>query len=342
MLKRSLVILIAVPSVLASASPALACAGLIGRNGSVSLLRTSTLAAYHDGIEHYITSFEFNGAGGEFGSIVPLPGVPTKVERGGKWTLQRLVRETQPKPVTFALSAIEQRAASAQVLLETRIDALDITILEGGSAEVGKWARDHGYLLSPDTPEVLDFYARRSPIFMAARFNAEEAEKRGEQVGEGTPIHLTIPVDQPWVPLRILALGKKPADPVQADVYLLTDRTPEFLPEPGKGMFLGYSAPASKRLISDLRSDDGMNWVPGEMWLTQLTIDTAARELTYDLAVDASGAGKPSRVAAGLELYEEAAPQPETTNALALIALGLAGILTAAAVALWAEIPKIA
>jgi hypothetical protein len=340
MVKRSLVILIAVSSVLAGASPALACAGLIGRNGSVSLLRTTTLAAFHDGIEHYITSFEFNGAGGEFGSIVPLPGVPTKVERGGKWTLQRLVRETQPKAVPFALSAVEERAA--QVLLETRIDALDITILAGGSAEVGKWARDHGYLLSPDTPEVLDFYARRSPIFMAARFNAEEAEKRGEQLGEGTPIHLTIPVDQPWVPLRILALGKKSAEPVQADVYLLTDRTSEFLPEPGKGMFLRYSAPASKRLIDDLRSDDGMNWVPGDMWLTQLAIDTAARELTYDLAVDASGAGKPSRVAAGLDLYEEAAPQSETTNALALIALGLTGILTAAAVALWVEVPKIA
>ena len=55
------------------------------------LTRTTTLAAYHDGVERYVTSFEFTGQGEEVGSIVPLPGVPSKVERGGDWTLQRLV-----------------------------------------------------------------------------------------------------------------------------------------------------------------------------------------------------------------------------------------------------------
>src|ERR687885_1797671 len=78
------------------AGPALACGGLVGRNGSVNLVRTTTLAAWHDGAEHYVTAFKFAGAGGEFGSIIPLPGVPTDVERGGDWTLQRLLREVQP------------------------------------------------------------------------------------------------------------------------------------------------------------------------------------------------------------------------------------------------------
>ena len=36
-----------------SAAPALACGGLIGPNGAVNLLRTTTLAAYHGGEEHY-------------------------------------------------------------------------------------------------------------------------------------------------------------------------------------------------------------------------------------------------------------------------------------------------
>jgi hypothetical protein len=79
-----------------AAAPALACGGLIGPNGAVNLLRTSTLAAYHDGVEHYVTAFEFAGGGGAFGSITPLPGIPTSVEKGGDWTLQRLVRETTP------------------------------------------------------------------------------------------------------------------------------------------------------------------------------------------------------------------------------------------------------
>jgi hypothetical protein len=81
-----------------TAAPAFACGGLIGPNGAVNLLRTTTLAAYHDGAEHYITAFQFAGGGGEFGSLTPLPGVPSSVEKGGDWTLQRLVRETDPVP----------------------------------------------------------------------------------------------------------------------------------------------------------------------------------------------------------------------------------------------------
>jgi len=64
----------------------------------VRLLRTTTLAAHHDGVEHYVTSFTFQGAGEDFGAIVPLPGVPTSIERGGNWTLQRLEREKPPPP----------------------------------------------------------------------------------------------------------------------------------------------------------------------------------------------------------------------------------------------------
>ena len=47
-----------------TAAPALACGGLIGPNGAVNLLRTTTLAGYHDGEEHYITAFQFAGGGG--------------------------------------------------------------------------------------------------------------------------------------------------------------------------------------------------------------------------------------------------------------------------------------
>jgi len=88
---------LAVPvTVAALAAPAGACGGLVGENGTIQLTRTTTLAAYHDGVERYVTSFEFTGQGKEVGSITPLPGIPTKVERGGSWTLQRLEREVAP------------------------------------------------------------------------------------------------------------------------------------------------------------------------------------------------------------------------------------------------------
>jgi hypothetical protein len=296
----------AMAALLITAVPTLACGGLIGPNGAVNLLRTTTFAGYHDGVEHYVTAFEFAGGGGAFGSITPLPDIPSNVERGGDWTLQRLVRETDPvEEFAFrAASADALAAGEAEVLLETTIDALDITILRGGGDEVGLWAKNHGFRLPPDSPEVLDFYADRSPIFMAAAFDADAAAERGQAVGDGTPVHLTIPTDNPWVPLRILGLGKGAAETVQADVYLLTDERPAMLPNAGAfaesdGLILDHSAAATDSLLTDLRSDVGMEWVPDDAWLTKVVIDAPAGELDFDLAIDASGAGKPSTIDAG-------------------------------------------
>ncbi|MCA1830910.1 MAG: DUF2330 domain-containing protein [Actinobacteria bacterium] len=312
--RLSFVLSLSVALVLASSSAAFACGGLIGPRGSVNLIRTATLAAYHQGVEHYVTSFTFTGTGGgKFGSIVPLPGVPTKVERGGSWTLQRLEREVAPPVPAEAGVAFASAGGvhKAEVLQEVAIDALDITILKGGGAEVGAWAEENGFDLPPDAPEVLDFYANRSPIFMAARFNASRAKASGAQSGDGTPIHLTIPTPSPWVPLRILRLGKNPAEFIQADVFLLTDRAPAVLPAPqglgGKhipeiaGMELQRSEAADGTLLRDLHFDKGMSWVPlDRMWFSYLAINTPAAQLSDDLAIDASGGGQPSWVAAGL------------------------------------------
>ena len=315
---------VATAALLVTAAPTLACGGLIGPNGAVNLLRTTTFAGYHAGVEHYVTAFEFAGGGGAFGSITPLPGVPTNVERGGDWTLQRLIRETDPVP-EFALRALGEAdaAGEAEVLLETTIDALDITILRGGGDEVGLWAKNHGFRLPPDSPEVLDFYADRSPIFMAAAFDADAAAQRGQAVGDGTPVHLTIPTDNPWVPLRILALGKSAAETVQADVYLLTDEKPAMLPNPGAfaesdGLILDHSNAATDSLLADLRSDVGMEWVPDSAWLTKVVVDSAAGQLDFDLAIDASGAGKPSAIDAGYAPFTSN-PAPGAPIALYLL-----------------------
>ena len=82
--------------VFVTASAAGACGSLVAANGAVNLVRTTTLAAYHDGVEHYVTSFEFTGVPKTFGSIIPLPDKPSNVERAGDWTLQRLEREVNP------------------------------------------------------------------------------------------------------------------------------------------------------------------------------------------------------------------------------------------------------
>ena len=182
-----------------ASAPAAACAGLIGSNGAVNLGRTTTLAAYRDGVEHYITAFQFLGGGGQFGTLIPLPGIPSDVQKGGAWTLQRLIRETEPAQRSlFAPLAASVAWDSAQVLLA-----------------------------------------------------------------------------------------------------------------------------ATDLLLNDLRADEGMAWVPANAWLTKLRIDARVADLTYDLAIDASGSGTPSPVAAGLSV--PAAMDPPPAWAVLMLVLTLLG-----------------
>ena len=197
-------------------------------------------------------------------------------------------------------TALRHRAADdVEIILETEVDALDITVLKGGGDAVGKWALENGFLLSPDAPEVLDYYADRSPVFMAAKFDAERADRLGQGAGDSTPIMATIPTDDPWVPLRILGLGLEGSRNVEADVFLLTDNEPELLAG-GYGLSLERSEEASDFLLDELRSDVGMKWVPDEMWLSYLQLDTNAGELDYDLAVSDHPQREPSIDDAGV------------------------------------------
>src|SRR5690242_4782641 len=118
------------------AAPALACGGLVSPNGTIQLVRTTTLAAYHDGLEHYVTGFDFEGDGAEFGSIVPLPANPVRIVRGGDWTLQRLEIEVQPPApeASFATSAPSMSGTSGAVVIQQKdIDALHLTVVKGGA-----------------------------------------------------------------------------------------------------------------------------------------------------------------------------------------------------------------
>src|SRR5881398_576837 len=90
---------------------AFACGGLVAPNGAIRLSRATTLVAWHNGIEHYMTSFTYQGDVSNLGWIVPLPAVPIKIEEGGAWTLQRLFRETHPIPPDVRFAAVPQAAS---------------------------------------------------------------------------------------------------------------------------------------------------------------------------------------------------------------------------------------
>ena len=191
------------------------------------------------------------------------------------------------------------------MILETQIDALDITVLKGGGDEVGTWARDNGFLLTPDAPEMLDFYGHRSQIFMAARFDAARAAELGQTAGDGTPIMLTIPTDAPvGAAADPQPRASTASELVEADVFLLTDEEPNLLAG-GPGLSLDRSEPADDLLLDDLRSDVGMEWVPEDMWFTYLQVEAEAGDLDYDLAIS------PDATHACPTLADTGVPAPE-------------------------------
>ena len=206
---------------LLAAAPALACGGLIGPNGAVNLLRTTTFAGYHDGEEHYVTAFQFAGGGGAFGSITPLPGHPERGRQG------RRLDAPAPRPRDRPRSTSSPPKPSAR----PRRPRWCRGAHEGPHRRPRRHRppgrrrrhrrsgpRTTASASRPTPPRCSTSTPSRSPIFLAAAFDADAAAERGQQLGDGTPVHVTIPTDNPWVPLRILALGKTGEERVEADV----------------------------------------------------------------------------------------------------------------------------
>ena len=279
----------------AGAGAALACGGLVAPGHAEALKSATTLAAWHDGYEHYVTGFEFAGLADSFGYIIPLPGVPSKITKGGSWTLERLQGEIGEGPlslrdVRFAPEALA--AAGVSVLQQVKIEALNITIVRGGGVDVAKWASQNGFDLTPDTPKVLGQYASSRAVFALARFDRKDAASRGLVEGQGQVIQFTIPLKAPWIPLRILALGKAGVEYVDAELFVLTDHRPTFYPTIGSiaGMSVKANEKAPPAMLRDLAGDEGMSWMPKTgMWFTALKLRTTASTVTYDLSIDGGG-----------------------------------------------------
>jgi hypothetical protein len=278
--------------------PALACGGLIAPDGDVRLSRAATLIAWHDGIEHYMTSFAYQGDTSSLGWIVPLPAVPLSVEEGGAWTLQRLDSEVHPATPTAGVAL--DSAAPAQVLQQVQIEALNITVIRGSGQAVLEWAHQNGFFINDETRAHLLDYAKGSPIFMAAKYDTSIAKARHQLAGDGVPILITMKTAHPWVPLEVLALD---GSDVHADLYFLTDQplntsdTNAIIGQsavgsqvPGApGMVVAFQERMNATLYHDLSTDRNMSWVRSDGWLTYVSLDAPDNTVTYDLGISPRG-----------------------------------------------------
>jgi hypothetical protein len=285
------------------ATPAAACGSLLAPNGAIRLSRAATLVDWHAGVERYMTSFTYQGNVDNVGWIVPLPANPEKIEEGGGWTLQRLVRETHPLPQNVFLEGdarAPQATAGAQVLQQVRVQALDITVVKGSGDEIVQWGRDNGFFIDKETEGHLLGYAKGSPFFMAAKYDTAAARARGQLQGDGAPVLITMKIPHPWIPFEVLALD---AQQTQADLYLLTD-TPvyasDFDSSIGKssvgadvpnaaGLKVAFQEKMNAALYKDLSTDKNMGWVRSDSWLTYLTLDAPDTKVTYDMGISSTG-----------------------------------------------------
>ncbi len=340
------------------ALPVAACGSLIAPNGAIRLSRATTLVDWHDGVEHYMTSFSYQGEAANFGWIVPLPTVPEKIEEGGGWTLQRLFRETHP--IKFlAFDSARQGAASAfapaEVLQQTKVRALDITVLRGSGEAVLEWAEANGFYIDAETRAHLLVYAHGSPIFMAAKYDAQAAKDRRQLKGDGAPVLITMKTAHPWIPLEVLALG---AARVQADLYLLTDQPVNttdvgaILGEPAvgttvpgaPGFTINYQQKLNPRLFSDLSTDKNMGWVRSDSWLTYLSLDAPGHIVTYDMGITPLGVIRlarygtaPMAVVDGPHLSHPAPRVPTLPLGTGRLALALATLIGMVGAVLWID-----
>jgi hypothetical protein len=342
---------------LTQALPAAACGGLIAPNGAIRLARATTLVEWHGGVEHYFTSFSYHGEASSFGWIVPLPAVPVKVEEGGGWTLQRLFRETHPQPPIFSLdfaAGRTQTASSAEVLQQVQVQALDITVLRGSGQAVLDWATDNGFAVDAETHYHVLQYAKGSPIFMAAKYNAGRAQKQRLLFGDGAPVLITMNIPHPWIPFEVLAAGQQ----VQADLYLLSDmpvNTSEWRAMIGasgvgtkvqgaEGFTLEFQEKMTETLYRDLSSDKNMGWVRRDSWLTYMTLNAPDTKVTYDMSVTPMGVvkiapfgTKPMAIVDGSAIRTRALDVPTAPMGTAMTLLIL-GIVIGAA--LWILKPR--
>lgn len=299
LLKRFLPLAIVLFVFVLSSLPAWACGGLIAPDGDVRLARASTLVAWHNGIEHYLTSFTYEGNEKNIGWIVPLPAVPLTIQEGGAWTLQRLAIETAP-PVRGPILAADTAASSAQVIQQVQIEALNIKVVRGSGPQIIDWATSNGFFVNADTRAKLLTYAQASPIFMAAKYDTSLAQSRHQLQGDGVPVLITMKLPAIWVPLEVLALD---GQDVHADLYFLTDeplntsllnarlgQSPVGSQVPGApGMQVAFQEQMNSTLYQDLSTDRNMSWVWPNSWLTYLRLDISSASVTYDMGIGSDG-----------------------------------------------------
>ena len=268
---------------LLAAAPTLACGGLIGPNGAVNLLRTTTFAGYHDGEEHYVTAFQFAGGGGSFGSITPLPGHPERGREGRRLDAPAPHPRDRPRSTSSPPrpSARQRRPTLARGAHEgphrrpgrDRPPGRRRRHRRSGPRTTASASRPTPPRCSTSTRAAARSSSPRRSTPTRPRSGASSSATGPRSTSRSPPTTRgSRSGSSPWA--RRARSASRPT------CSCSPTRVPALLPAPDgdHGMRLDHSAAATTSLLDDLRSDRGMEWIPSEAWLTKVAIDADAAE----------------------------------------------------------------
>ena len=291
---------------LAAPITASACGGAISNDPNYHVTESATMVAFHNGVEHYLTTFAYNATDLATGWLLPVPARP-QVEKGDATVLNQFADETERYRSTSQFHFGFGAAAPAHVIDYTRIDSLGLTTLAGTGDGVLQWCSEQGFHVDTETASHIRTYANATQLFLAARYEAAPAAPSPSsgpgatqsptlpsQPVASVPILLTMQVDHPWVPLELLAphAGNAPS----IAVYLITDNRlddGEHLLGGAKlddiiagssGLRVDASEPLPGPARDSIAGLKGMSWFPSSAWLTSLSLD-ATTAVDYDLTV---------------------------------------------------------
>ena len=180
---------------------------------------------------------------------------------------------------------------------------------------------------------------------MAAKYNTRARSRTWPAPGDGAPVLITMPTKHLWVPLEVLALDNQP---VEADVYLLTDmpvntsdvgaaRGPIAGRHPGArraGFTVAFQEPMNDSLYHDLSTDRNGGWVPRNAWLTYLSLDSTEPQVTYDMGISSTGVIRLAPFGTKPDLVAEAPKAQKLPDWLPQLPLGTPQVVLSALLAL--------
>ena len=327
---------------LLTAAPALACGGLVAPDGDVRLDKATTFVAWHDGVEHYVTSFAYTGAAADVGWIVPLPAVPSKIEAAGRG---RCSGSSASSILRRSFVPSRQQARGAGGLRRCRAGA-------------GRGARRHraqGQRLEGDRlvcPQRLS--AAAGDQGPPAPVRAGQPGLHGRQIQQlgraaaRAAVRRRRPAAHHHAHAAAVGAAGDPRQrgcsgecrPLPADrikplttengVPVVSRSSVGSVIDSAKGFTVAGAEPMNASLHHDLSIDRNMSWVPASGYLTYLTLNAPGADVTYDLGVNANNAitltsfGSPLVNLAGANA---AIPTPNDPSALLFPMLLIAGAL---------------